>query len=119
MERVKFFSIRDKYFAYDISSTNCVEIDAVALSILPEILSGRSRNLEYKYQHIYHPGSLRKCIKECRELIENKILGTQPEPYTPDSESNVTSVCLHHYIMTHQLPVISERARAGITISAS
>lgn len=95
IENVYFFSIRDKYFAYDIYTTHCVEIDDIALTILPELLAGAGNELGEKYAHLYLKTSLLRCIKECKELIESGILGAKISPCRHNIQSNIATLCLH------------------------
>ena len=95
MDDIKFFSIRDKYFAYDVNNTNCVELDSIALTILPELLTGTRNDLEKKYFHIYSKRSLSRCLKECKELIDKQILGSKAIPYRHNAVNGLSSICLH------------------------
>jgi len=92
---IRFFSIRDKYFAYDINTTHCVELDDIALTILPELLSGTCKNLEKKYAHVYPKSQLNKCIEECSVLLDNGNFGIKLSPYKHRIQNNTSSVCLH------------------------
>ncbi len=92
---IYFFSIRDKYFAYDINTTFCAELDNIALTILPELLSGAGRSLEKKYAHVYPMPQLHRCIKECKELLESGCFGANPSTYKHHIHNDVAAVCLH------------------------
>lgn len=92
---IYFFTIRGKYFAYDVHSTACVELDSIGLTILPEMLSGDAEGLEEKYAHAYPRSQLRTCIKQCRELLSNGSFGVKSNPYRHRVQENVSSVCLH------------------------
>jgi uncharacterized protein len=92
---IYFFSVRDKYFAYDINSTYCVELDRISLTILPELLSGVRKGLEEKYTHVYSLSQIRRCIKECKGLLKSGSFGTQSIPYKHTIQNNISSICLH------------------------
>ena len=77
---VHFFGVRDRYFAFDVNTTACVELDAVSLSILPDMLAGASR-LREKFVGVYEPIELRSCIRECRGLLRGRRFGAKPPPY--------------------------------------
>ncbi len=92
---VHFFSVKDRYFAYDINTTFCTELDSVALTIMPELLSGASGNLEKKYAHVYPTPQLHRCIKECNELLDSGYFGVGHSPYKHRIQNNVSAICLH------------------------
>lgn len=92
---VYFFTIRGKYFAYDVQSTACVALDSIGLTMLPEMLSGDREGLEEKYAHTYPKSQLGACIKQCRELLSNGIFSAKSNPYRHRIQKNVSSVCLH------------------------
>ncbi len=92
---IHFFSVRDRYFAYDINTTFCAELDNIALTILPELLSDTSGSLEKKYAHVYPMPQLRSCIKECKELLGSGYFGAKNSPYKHRIQNNVAAVCLH------------------------
>lgn len=92
---IYFFSVRGRYFAYDTNTTFCAELDSVALTILPELLSGTNGSLEKKYAHVYPMPQLRKCFKECKELLDSGYFCVNPAPYKHRIQNNVAAVCLH------------------------
>ncbi len=92
---IYFFSVRDRYFAYDINTTFCTELDNVALTILPELLSGGTGGWEKKYAHVYPMTQLHRCIKECKELLDSGYFGADPSPHKHHTQNNVTAICLH------------------------
>ena len=92
---IYFFSIKDKYFAYDINTTYCVELDDIALTILPELLSVIRKGLKKKYAHVYSKSRLCRCIKECEDILDSGKFGAPSRPYKHRIQNNVSSVCLH------------------------
>lgn len=92
---IYFFSVRDRYFAYDINTTFCTELDSIALTILPELLSGGIGSLEKKYAHVYSMTQLTNCIKECKELLDSGYFGVNPSHYKHNIQNNVAAICLH------------------------
>ncbi len=94
-DSIHFFSVKSKYFAYDINTTFCAELDSVALTILPELLSGNIENLEKKYAHLYPIPQIRNCVKECKALLCSGYFGANPSRYKHFIQNNVADLCLH------------------------
>jgi uncharacterized protein len=92
---VYFFTIREKSFAYDTNTTACVELDNLALTLLPEMLSGRQAGLKDKYAHLCRPSQLQTCLQDCRDLLASRRFATGPRPYRHRLGHALRAVCLH------------------------
>jgi uncharacterized protein len=92
---IHFFTVRDKCFAYDINTTACAEVDAIALSILSEMLSGNNVDLEEKYAHAYRQSELRESIRQCEVLLSTGMFGVKPVRYRHHIQNDLLAVCLH------------------------
>lgn len=95
ISNIYFFSIRGRYFAYDINTTFCCELDDIALTILPELVSGNKDDLKEKYADIYPKSQLQKCIRECKELFELGYFKLNYPEYKHPVQNNVSALCLH------------------------
>lgn len=94
-ERVHFFSVRGRHFAYDVATTACVEVDSLALTVLPEMLAGPGAGLEEKYAHAYPKRQLGACIRQCERLLADDGFGGPPTRYRHAITKEVQGVCLH------------------------
>ncbi len=92
---VHYFSVKGRWFAYDTASTSCAELDDVALTVLPEILSGRRAGLARKYAHVYAASELRECVEECAALVDRGLFGAPAPAYRHRIHDQVGAVCLH------------------------
>lgn len=92
---IYFFCVMGRYFAFDVNTTFCTELDSIALSVLPELMSGTGDNLAKKYANVYPTQQLHECITECKNLLDNTSFGTMPSRYHHQIQDAVTTVCLH------------------------
>lgn len=95
LDRAHFFTVQEKHFVCDILTTQCFRLDSIGLSVLPELLAGTLDNLEEKYAGAYTKGDLRKCIRECKEILRLGHFTASAPPYSHSIYDHVASLCLH------------------------
>ena len=67
----------------------------MALSLLPEMLSGARQGLEERYAGIYPKAELRACLRQCQQLLDTGQFGVAPPPYRHRIQNRLLGVCLH------------------------
>jgi uncharacterized protein len=95
INNVHFFSIKDRYFAYDISGTFCFEVDQIALTVLPEILAGTKDGIVEKYRHIYSSDQIRESVQESKEVVDKILSNTKPERRHDCLQDKISGISLH------------------------
>lgn len=93
--KIHYFTTNNDLFAYDVNSTACVKIDRMALSILPEILSGNKKEINKQFASIYPKAKLTKCVSECQSLLDTKLFGRKPLPYNHELQDEILTVSIH------------------------
>ena len=94
-EKLYFFRIRDKCFAYSINTTQCVAIDDISLSVLPRLLEKDFSWIHQRFTPVFSKTKINSCIKQCLEFLKEDVLYSDRDPYEHQIANDVNTICLH------------------------
>jgi uncharacterized protein len=92
--RIHFFDVRGKFFAFDVDTTACVELDEPGMAMLRE-LSAVGKFDDSRYAHLYPASAFIKCREELERFRKAGYFAGRTSPYRHRKQEGLLAICLH------------------------